>query len=129
MITDLGRRDFLSSLAAMSAAAAFRPRAARGNEASGQEAKRPTLRLAFKYNMIKINGSVEDKLNLAKKLGMEGVEVDSPSSFNKDEVKAASKKTGNRERHAPLSVLRKTLQERQETRKRRELRLTALGVN
>ena len=52
MITDLGRRAFLSSLAAMSAAAAFRPRAARA-----QEAKRPKLRLAFKYNMIKINGS------------------------------------------------------------------------
>src|SRR6185436_7870150 len=89
MISDLGRRAFLSSLAAMSAAAAFRPRAARG-----QEAKRPKLRLAFKYNMIKINGSVEDKLNLAKKLGMEGVEVDSPGTFDKDEIKAASKKTG-----------------------------------
>jgi L-ribulose-5-phosphate 3-epimerase len=89
MITDLGRREFISSLAAMSAAAAFRPRAARAHQA-----KRPKLRLAFKYNMIKTGGSVEDKLNVAKKLGMEGVEVDSPSSFNKDEVKAASKKTG-----------------------------------
>ena len=89
MITDLGRRAFLSSLAAMSAAAALRPRAA-----GAQEAKRPKLRLAFKYNMIKINGSVENKLNLAKKLGMEGVEVDSPSTFDKDEVKAASKETG-----------------------------------
>jgi hypothetical protein len=76
MITDLGRREFISYLAAMSTAAVFRPRAARA-----QESKRPKLRLAFKYNMIKINGSVEDKLNLAKKLGMEGVEVDSPSSF------------------------------------------------
>src|SRR5262245_18070264 len=89
MITDLGRREFLSSLAAMSAAAALGPRTARA-----QQAKRPKLRLAFKYTMIKINGSVEDKLNLAKKLGMEGVEVDSPSSFNKDEVKTASKKSG-----------------------------------
>ena len=88
MITDLGRRAFLSSVAAMSAAAAF-PHTARA-----QQAKRPKLRLAFKYDMIKIKGSPEDKLNLAKKLGMEGVEVDSPSSFDKDEVKAASKKTG-----------------------------------
>ena len=74
MVSDLGRRAFLSSLAAMSAAAAVRPRAAsaqeaKGQKASGQEAKRPKLRLAFKYNMIKINGSVEDKLNLAKKIG------------------------------------------------------------
>jgi L-ribulose-5-phosphate 3-epimerase len=89
MITDLGRREFISSLAAISAAAAFRPRAARA-----QEAKRPKLRLAFKYDMIKIKGSAEDKLNLAKKLGMEGVEVDSPGSFDKDELKAASQKTG-----------------------------------
>jgi hexulose-6-phosphate isomerase len=89
MNTDLGRREFLSSLALMSAAAAFRPRAARA-----QQAKRAKLRLAFKYDMIKIKGSAEDKLNLAKKLGMEGVEVDSPSAFNKDELKAASKKTG-----------------------------------
>src|SRR5215510_8075376 len=89
MITDLGRRAFLSSLAAMSAVAVLRRRVARA-----QQAKRPKLRLAFKYNMIKINGSVEDKLNLAKTLGMEGVEVDSPSTFNKDELQAASKKTG-----------------------------------
>src|SRR5690242_2645752 len=89
MITGIGRRAFLSSAAAMSAAAAFGPR-----PACAQEAKRPKLRLAFKYNMIKINGSPEDKLNLAKKLGMEGVEVDSPSTFDKEEVKAASKKTG-----------------------------------
>jgi L-ribulose-5-phosphate 3-epimerase len=92
MITDLGRREFISSLATMSAAAAFRPRAARAQRA--QEAKRPKLRLAFKYDMIKIKGSAEDKLNLAKKLGMEGVEVDSPGSFDKDELKAASQKTG-----------------------------------
>jgi L-ribulose-5-phosphate 3-epimerase len=92
MITDLGRREFISSLAAMSAAAAFRPRTARAQRA--QEAKRPKLRLAFKYDMIKIKGSAEDKLNLAKKLGMEGVEVDSPGSFDKGEVKAASKLTG-----------------------------------
>jgi hexulose-6-phosphate isomerase len=89
MITDAGRREFLSSLAAMLAAAAFRPRTARA-----QEAKRPKLRLAFKYDMIKIKGSPEDKLNLAKKLGMEGVEVDSPGAFDKDELKAASQKTG-----------------------------------
>jgi hexulose-6-phosphate isomerase len=76
----------------MSAAAAFRPRTVRAQRA--QEAKRPKLRLAFKYDMIKIKGSPEDKLNLAKKLGMEGVEVDSPSTFDKDELKAASQKTG-----------------------------------
>ena len=38
MITDLGRRAFLSSLAAMSAAAALGPRATRAQDASGQEA-------------------------------------------------------------------------------------------
>jgi len=56
--------------------------------------KKPKLRLAVKYGMIKINASVEEKLNLVKKLGFEGVEVDSPSGLNKAEVKAASDKTG-----------------------------------
>jgi hexulose-6-phosphate isomerase len=58
------------------------------------EAKKPKLRIAVKYGMIKHDGSIEEKFNLIKKLGLQGVEVDSPSSLNKDEAKAAAKKTG-----------------------------------
>src|SRR4029078_211437 len=57
-------------------------------------AKKPRLRKAVKYGMIGEGKTVEDKLNLAKKCGFEGVEVDSPSGLNKKEAKAAAEKTG-----------------------------------
>ena len=58
------------------------------------ETKRPKLRKAVKYGMIQHPGSIEDKFNLIKSLGFQGVEVDSPSGLNKDEAKAAQEKTG-----------------------------------
>jgi hypothetical protein len=50
-------------------------------------AKKPVLRLAVKYSMIKAGTTPLEKLTLAKKLGIEGVEVDSPSGLNKEEAK------------------------------------------
>src|SRR5262245_14481161 len=89
MTTSISRRDLLGAVAAASVAYGITNLKARA-----QEAKKPMLRIAVKYTMIKINGTPEEKLNLVKKLGFEGVEVDSPSAFNKAEVKAASEKTG-----------------------------------
>lgn len=83
------RRDFLKSTLAASAAAALPM-----PFALADEAKRPKLRMAVKYGMIKHDGSIEDKFNLIKKLGLAGVEVDSPSGLNKAEAKAAAEKTG-----------------------------------
>ena len=83
------RRDFLKSTLAVSAAAALPIQLA-----IADEAKKPKLRIAVKYGMIKHDGSIEDKFNLIKKLGLQGVEVDSPSGLNKEEAKAAAKKTG-----------------------------------
>lgn len=83
------RRDFLKSTLAASAAAALPMQFARADQA-----KKPKLRIAVKYGMIKHDGSIEDKFNLIKKLGLAGVEVDSPSGLNKAEAKAAAAKTG-----------------------------------
>src|SRR6185295_11914923 len=58
------------------------------------EARKPKLRKAVKYGMIGEGKTAEEKLNLAKKCGFEGVEVDSPSSLNQEEAKAAAAKTG-----------------------------------
>jgi L-ribulose-5-phosphate 3-epimerase len=55
---------------------------------------RVKLRKAVKFGMIGIKGSIEDKFNLIKKLGFEGVELDSPANVNKQEAVEASKKTG-----------------------------------
>jgi hexulose-6-phosphate isomerase len=81
----LTRREFLGSAAALSASLTL-----------ADEPRKPNLRFAVKYGMIrpKPSGSIEDKFNLIKKLGFEGVEFDSPSSVNKDEAVRARDKTG-----------------------------------
>lgn len=83
------RREFLKSTLSASVVAALPMQFALADEA-----KKPKLRIAVKYGMIKHDGSIEDKFNLIKKLGLQGVEVDSPSGLNKEEAKAAAKKTG-----------------------------------
>lgn len=78
------RRQFLAASAAVSAASLL----------PAAEAKKPKLRKAVKYGMIGVKGTPTDKFNLIKKLGFQGVEIDSPSNLNLDEVVAASKETG-----------------------------------
>jgi len=89
MTTSFPRRYFLKSTLAASAAAALPLQLTLADEA-----KKPKLKIAVKYGMIRHDGSIEDKFNLIKKLGLQGVEVDSPSGLNKEEAKAAAKKTG-----------------------------------
>ncbi len=89
MSASFPRRDFLKSTLAASAAAALPLQLT-----LAEEAKKPKLKIAVKYGMIRHEGSIEDKFNLIKKLGLQGVEVDSPSGLNKEEAKAAAKKTG-----------------------------------
>ncbi len=89
MTTSLDRRDFLKSTLVASTAAVLPMELALADEA-----KKPKLRIAVKYGMIKHKGSIEEQFNLIKKLGLQGVEVDSPSGLNKAEAKAAAEKTG-----------------------------------
>lgn len=57
-------------------------------------AKAPKLRKAVKFGMIGIKGSVEEKFKLALACGFPGVELDSPSNIDRDEVVRARDKTG-----------------------------------
>jgi hexulose-6-phosphate isomerase len=53
------------------------------------------LRKAVKFDMIKEGNSIEEKFNLIKSLGFQGVEFNSPDpGVNRDEAVAAKKKTG-----------------------------------
>jgi hexulose-6-phosphate isomerase len=79
------RREFLAAGAAAVALSALR---------SADAPKKPKLRKAVKYGMIGVKGTPTDKFNLIKKLGFQGVEIDSPSGLKLDEVVAASKETG-----------------------------------
>jgi hexulose-6-phosphate isomerase len=63
--------------------------------ASPAAEKNYSLKKAVKYGMIKVpDATVEDKLKLARSLGFEGVEVDSPGNLNRDEAKRAAEATG-----------------------------------
>ena len=89
MTRPLGRRDFLKVTAAVSAALMS------GTDLSAQEdAKKPKLKKAVKYSMVGIKGSHREKLELVKKCGFLGVEIDSPGTAHLDELVAASKETG-----------------------------------
>lgn len=64
-------------------------------EAPAAGSSGPKLKKAVKFGMIKVkDASIEEKFNLLKKLGFQGVELDSPSGVNKQEAVEASRKTG-----------------------------------
>jgi hexulose-6-phosphate isomerase len=52
------------------------------------------LKKAVKYGMIRDGANPQEKLELAKLCGFEGVEIDSPSNLDLDALVAASGKTG-----------------------------------
>ncbi len=85
----LGRRDFLHATAAVTAAAMT------GSSlfAAG-DTKKPKLKKAVKYGMIQLKGTHLERLELAKKCGFAGVEIDSPGTDKLDELAKASKETG-----------------------------------
>ena len=83
----LGRRDFLRTTAAVAAYAMT------GSPALAADPE-PKLKKAVKYGMIQLKGDHLAKLELAKKCGFAGVEIDSPGTGNLDALVKASKATG-----------------------------------
>lgn len=80
----MNRRDFLAASSA----------ALLAGSALADNPKKPKLRLAVKYGMIKGKGTTLDKFELAKKVGFEGVEIDSPSGLNRRAAVRAQELTG-----------------------------------
>jgi hexulose-6-phosphate isomerase len=68
--------------------------AAGGALAAARQGPRPKLKKAVKYGMIRTRGTIEDKFNLIKKLGFQGVELDSPSRIDRGEAVRARDATG-----------------------------------
>lgn len=81
------RREFLQWSAGAAVTAAVGTSFAR-------ETSPVKLKKAVKYGMIGVPGSPKDKLEAIKRVGFLGVEIDSPSKLNLDELIAASKDTG-----------------------------------
>jgi L-ribulose-5-phosphate 3-epimerase len=83
----MNRRDFLSTSAASAAFLA-------SPTAFADEAKKPKLKKAVKYGMIRQGKTIQEKFELIKKLGFQGVEIDSPGAPNLKEANEAQEATG-----------------------------------
>src|SRR5262245_23569718 len=80
----MNRRTFLTTTAGSLLAGA----------ALADTAKKPKLRKAVKYGMIGPGKTIQEKFELIKKIGFEGVEIDRPSGLNLTEANEAQKATG-----------------------------------
>ena len=87
MTRPLGRREFFKVSAAVTTALV-------GGPAIRAETKKPKLKKAVKLGMVGIDGSYLEKLELVKKCGFLGVEIESPGTKNLDELVKASQETG-----------------------------------
>jgi len=86
----LGRRDFLHTTAAVTASAVTG-----GSYLFADPKAKPKLKKAVKYGMVQIKGADHlARLELAKKCGFLGVEIDSPGTGDLDGLVKASKETG-----------------------------------
>lgn len=89
----LNRRSVLRTALGAAAALTLGPGSSRLDADS--PAAGPKLRKAVKFGMIGVKGaSVEEKFALIKKIGFEGVEMDSPGSVKPEEAVTAAAKTG-----------------------------------
>ena len=84
------RRQFLHLATAAAATASF----PLGGRSLAADSAQPRMKKALKFGMVKLDGSVMDKFKLLKELGFDGVELDAPSSLDRNEILAARDATG-----------------------------------
>jgi L-ribulose-5-phosphate 3-epimerase len=84
-MTNIDRRRFLGAAVATAALAGAAPAA---------DDKKPRLKKAVKFGMIRIDAPIKDKFELIKSLGFLGVEIDSPSGLDLKEANKAQEDTG-----------------------------------
>lgn len=96
----MDKRDFIKSAAVLAGVAAVSPLAAasgaRTKAAAGTENApgKPTLKKALGYGMINEELSLTDKFKLAKELGFDGIELNTPSEFKISELLEARAASG-----------------------------------
>jgi hexulose-6-phosphate isomerase len=95
MIDRINRRQFLKtgsralSAGALATAAVASVRTLRADANAGGKMKK-----AVKFGMVRTDQTILEKFQLLKELGFDGVEMDSPSSLDRDEVVGARDATG-----------------------------------
>ncbi len=85
------RREFMKTTGGAAAAAVTF-----GSPALAQETRSMprSIKKAVKLGMVRVEGSLLDKFKLLKKLGYDGVELDSPNNLDANEVLAARDESG-----------------------------------
>ncbi len=86
----IDRRTFLAGVGA-AGAVSLMPAT---NLADDGEPRARRLKKSLKLGMVQVDGSLEDKFRVLKEVGFDGVEPDSPSTLDLDELVAAKKATG-----------------------------------
>ena len=91
------RREFLKTagitVAGTLAAGAISQLAPEKHARADDSPSKP-IKKAVKWGMVQHNGSIKQKFALLKELGYDGVELDSPSTLDRDEVLRARDETG-----------------------------------
>lgn len=90
----MNRKDFIKSAAVLAGAAAMTPLASSASVLQGKPAKRVTLKKSLGLGMIKEGTSLTDKFKIARELGFDGVELNSPVDYTMSEILEAKSKTG-----------------------------------
>jgi len=90
----MNRKDFIKSAAVLAGAAAMTPLASSASVLQGKPAKRVTLKKSLRLGMIKEGTSLTDKFKIARELGFDGVELNSPVDYTMSEILEAKSKTG-----------------------------------
>lgn len=96
MPNPIDRRAFLGAVTVAGGALALRARAASVPSASPAPARagRHFIHKSLKFGMIAPGSTVAEKFAIAKACGFDGVEMDSPNSFDPSEVVEAGRATG-----------------------------------
>lgn len=81
---EINRRSFLGQTATAIAGLGIGSLATRALAADGTSAV--PIKKAVKLGMVQVDGSLVEKFKLLKELGFDGVELDSPSNLDRDEV-------------------------------------------
>jgi L-ribulose-5-phosphate 3-epimerase len=90
----MNRKDFIKSAAVLAGAAAMTPLVSSASVLQGKPAKRVTLKKSLGLGMIKEGTSLTDKFKIARELGFDGVELNSPVDYTMSEILEAKSKTG-----------------------------------
>ena len=93
-MTTMDRKNFLKSSALLAGATAISPSFALASSFGANEQGKVSLKKSLGFGMIKEDLSLSDKFKLVKDLGFDGIELNSPTEFNKSEILDAKAKSG-----------------------------------